>query len=241
MEVHHHSHTALKNWTHYLWEFLMLFLAVFCGFLAENQREHLIEKQREKKFISRLLSDLSEDTGFYRKRIADLERFQKKTDAFVNVMTASVKPTDYQVVSAFVPMLYSYDVQVTTATYDQMKSSGSLRYIHDDGITDALQKYYGILIPRTLGSPVEAYAFFMQSIAPYVTKHFKTQDMIINADTLEKKTQVIFNRTPESDQELNNLIVMYGDIENKLIGMLKPAMKKAQEIIEMIKHEYHLK
>ena len=76
MEVHHHSHTALKNWTHYLWEFLMLFLAVFCGFLAENQREHLIEKQREKKFISRLLSDLSEDTGFYRKRIADLERFQ---------------------------------------------------------------------------------------------------------------------------------------------------------------------
>jgi hypothetical protein len=30
MEVHAHAHTARKKWTHYLWEFLMLFLAVFC-------------------------------------------------------------------------------------------------------------------------------------------------------------------------------------------------------------------
>ena len=58
MEVHHHAHTARKKWTHYFWEFLMLFLAVFCGFLAENQREHMIEHQREKKFIYSLASDL---------------------------------------------------------------------------------------------------------------------------------------------------------------------------------------
>ena len=51
MEVHHHSHTARKKWTHYLWEFLMLFLAVFCGFLAEYQLEHKIEKDREKQYI----------------------------------------------------------------------------------------------------------------------------------------------------------------------------------------------
>ena len=27
MEVHAHTHTARKKWTHYFWEFLMLFLA----------------------------------------------------------------------------------------------------------------------------------------------------------------------------------------------------------------------
>ena len=36
MEVHSHTHSPRKKWTHYFWEFLMLFLAVFCGFLAEN-------------------------------------------------------------------------------------------------------------------------------------------------------------------------------------------------------------
>jgi len=45
MEVHTHTHTARKKWTHYLWEFLMLFLAVFAGFLAEDQREHIVEHQ----------------------------------------------------------------------------------------------------------------------------------------------------------------------------------------------------
>ena len=81
MEVHHHAHTARKKWTHYFWEFLMLFLAVFCGFLAENQREHYIEKQREKKFARRLLSDLREDSAFYQRRLKNLEEAGKKNKA----------------------------------------------------------------------------------------------------------------------------------------------------------------
>ena len=52
MEVHAHTHTARKKWTHYLWEFLMLFLAVFCGFLAEYQLEHKIEKEKGMQYIS---------------------------------------------------------------------------------------------------------------------------------------------------------------------------------------------
>ena len=38
MEVHHHTHPdshrghEKKSWKSYFWEFLMLFLAVFCGF-----------------------------------------------------------------------------------------------------------------------------------------------------------------------------------------------------------------
>ncbi len=30
MEVHAHTHSPRRKWTHYFWEFLMLFLAVFC-------------------------------------------------------------------------------------------------------------------------------------------------------------------------------------------------------------------
>ena len=62
MEVHAHAHTARKKWTHYFWEFLMLFLAVFCGFLAEYQLEHKIEKTREKQLCPSLVEDLKNDT-----------------------------------------------------------------------------------------------------------------------------------------------------------------------------------
>ncbi len=38
--AHHLHHAPGKRIWHYFYEFLMLFLAVFCGFLAENFREH---------------------------------------------------------------------------------------------------------------------------------------------------------------------------------------------------------
>ena len=63
MEVHSHTHSPRKKWTHYFWEFLMLFLAVFCGFLAENFREHKIEKERAEQYIFSFCSDLKRDTA----------------------------------------------------------------------------------------------------------------------------------------------------------------------------------
>src|ERR1700737_4759093 len=53
MEIHKHLHhvTHKKKWDEYILEFLMLFLAVFLGFLTENFREHEIEKERAKQYI----------------------------------------------------------------------------------------------------------------------------------------------------------------------------------------------
>ena len=70
MEVHPHTHTdpahggtSRKRFKHYLWEFLMLFLAVFCGFLAENFREHQVEKARERQYMQSMIQDLQSDTS----------------------------------------------------------------------------------------------------------------------------------------------------------------------------------
>ena len=51
MEVHAHTHTARKKWTHYFWEFLMLFFAVFCGFLAEKAT-NIIELLKKEYHLS---------------------------------------------------------------------------------------------------------------------------------------------------------------------------------------------
>src|SRR6059058_2997316 len=64
MEVHHHTHhDGKKNWKAYLWEFLMLFLAVFCGFMAENYRETLVNKEKEHHYIQNMVADLKADTA----------------------------------------------------------------------------------------------------------------------------------------------------------------------------------
>ena len=84
MEVHTHSHTERKKWTHYLWEFLMLFLAVFCGFLAEYQLEHMIERQREKDYIRLLIEDLQTDTTILHTEMPKLKQTVKGLDTLID-------------------------------------------------------------------------------------------------------------------------------------------------------------
>ncbi len=64
METHspHVHHNSGKKFSHYFYEFLMLFLAVFCGFLAENIRENSVERHREKEYILSMIEDLKTDT-----------------------------------------------------------------------------------------------------------------------------------------------------------------------------------
>jgi hypothetical protein len=64
MEVHKHPHhiTHKKKWGEYLLEFLMLFLAVFLGFIAENFRERAVEGKKEKEYIKSIVEDLKTDS-----------------------------------------------------------------------------------------------------------------------------------------------------------------------------------
>jgi hypothetical protein len=60
MEVHAHTHTARKKWTHYFWEFIMLFLAVSCGQLWYNHLDSALHIP-----IERLRDINTQDTFLY--------------------------------------------------------------------------------------------------------------------------------------------------------------------------------
>jgi len=94
MEVHAHTHTPRKKWTHYFWEFLMLFLAVFAGFLAENQREHIVEHGREKQYMQSLYSDVKKDTAFYNDFSVYLSNIYKRLDSVQNMANLRQYITD---------------------------------------------------------------------------------------------------------------------------------------------------
>src|SRR5436190_20694863 len=65
METHaHHLHKAPGHgWKHYIFEFIMLFFAVFCGFLAENFREQQVDKKRATEYVNSFYNDLKTDTA----------------------------------------------------------------------------------------------------------------------------------------------------------------------------------
>ena len=240
MEVHKHPHhvTHKKKWGEYLLEFLMLFLAVFLGFIAENQREHIVEHEREKKFARRLLSDLQQDSLFFETRIKLLEERQKAHKRFLKIMTNPVRATDSAVMREFVPLLTGTSNDFTTATYNQMKTSGSLRYIDNDNLTTLLQKYYDVLLARTSRDSDGADKFFADYIISYMTKHFRFQDFKPNdGSSLHIK---LLNRSVESDQELINIMGVWAANCDTQLDLQRPAQKQMLELINLIKKEYHL-
>jgi hypothetical protein len=129
MEVHAHTHTARKKWTHYIWEFLMLFLAVFAGFLAENQREHIIEKKRAHQFLQSMLLDVRTNIKNLDSLIGQDEVYIKNYDTLTDWLLRDSATIDRAAFAKKMGAVWMRNFLVRKETYEQMKSSGSLRYV----------------------------------------------------------------------------------------------------------------
>src|SRR5687768_11471163 len=126
MEVHAHSHTARKKWTHYFWEFLMLFLAVFCGFLAEYQLEHKIEKDREIQFIKLLITDLADDKANLHSVILLENRGLQMLDTLISLLNnpAAAKEQGDQLYYVARVGPRGMPFSNNNRTFDQLRNSG---------------------------------------------------------------------------------------------------------------------
>ena len=129
MEVHSHTHTERKKWTHYFWEFLMLFLAVFAGFLAENKREHIVEKNRAHQFLQSMQLDVQDNIKHLDSLMQTDLVIIANHDSLVNWLLADSVTIDRAAFSRKMGAVWVRNFLVRKETYEQMKSSGSLRYV----------------------------------------------------------------------------------------------------------------
>lgn len=129
MEVHTHTHTPRKKWTHYFWEFLMLFLAVFAGFLAEYQLEHKIEKDRARQFLQSMLVDVQTNIKNLDSLLSQDRIIIANHDSLVNWLLKDSAAIDRAAFARYMGAVWIRNFLVRKETYDQMKSSGSLRYV----------------------------------------------------------------------------------------------------------------
>jgi len=134
MEVHKHPHhvTHKKKWGEYLLEFFMLFLAVFLGFVAENVREHMVEKDRAKQYAKSLISDLRNDTVMVNDHIQQITMNMNRIDSLCGYVYDKSLNQINNFDLIYKSSIGSYNPYTwNRATLEQIKSSGSLRYFND--------------------------------------------------------------------------------------------------------------
>ncbi|MEJ8817269.1 hypothetical protein [Lacibacter sp. H407] len=157
MEVHHHTHDPAaphhkKNWKSYFWEFLMLFLAVFCGFLAEYQLEHVIENSREKQFIRSYIEDLKTDTASINRNLAyQLSRKEQLDSMMLFLETQTIKGNESEFYYLGRVLIRTRRFQPSDRTITQLKNSGALRLIRNEQAADSIISYQK-LVETILGN-----------------------------------------------------------------------------------------
>jgi len=131
METHvHHPHKAPgKKWSHYLFDFFMLFLAIFAGFLAENFREHIVERKRAHQFLQSMLLDVKTNIVNLDSLIKQDRVIIANHDSLLNWLLTDSSTIDRAAFSRKMGAVWIRNFLVRRETYEQMKSSGSLRYV----------------------------------------------------------------------------------------------------------------
>ena len=249
MEVHAHTHTARKKWAHYFWEFLMLFLAVFCGFLAEYQLEHMIERQRENKFAASMLNDLQEDT-------VDINNDQRWWTAQINRIDTILHELDQPDEKRNMLVLYRNvgylrrfnSFEYHDRTVEQLKNAGYFRLFKKKNVADSLMEY-DALVRRTLlhieeGSNNIYYTVNFSQHKFFDSRYFQTYSFSFDLDSLNKVRPEVFVIRAGYEKELfeyaNNLRFYKGNAILRL-GIMRNLSKKGLALMNLLIEEYHLK
>jgi hypothetical protein len=145
MEVHHHPdlHHKKKNFKEYFLEFLMIFLAVTMGFIAENIREKITEHHRAKTYAAEMVNDLVSDTIQLRRYINYMTNADHNVDTLFQLLSAH-EPKEIPSGKLYWYGLFagaSESFVPNDATFQQMKSSGSLSYFTHSSIAKKVAEY----------------------------------------------------------------------------------------------------
>jgi hypothetical protein len=245
MEVHAHTHTERKKWTHYLWEFFMLFLAVTAGFFVENQREHMVEHRREKEFMVSLIKDLESDTAqFSRIRLYRLDRLRNIDSTiifFLDHPGVSVPASGYTLAAKLFGHMSFFQ---SSGTLDQLKTSEGLRLIRKRNVVDSIESYDQQI--KRLATRDIYEVNFMVDETKVLQNLFDGRELLrLYADTtFDRKPSTPFTPVKIDGQYVNEYLngLKTFQLVVKLDMDLQTTIKiKAALLIDLIKKEYRLK
>lgn len=242
MEVHAHTHTERKRFKHYLWEFLMLFLAVFCGFLAENLREHKVEKQRGIQYIRSFTEDLKTDTVFFRTLI---NTYREKNEALSTLYSVydSIKKgfdCDKGLFKIIIHSLNFPDLVYTDRTMQQLKNAGGLRLL-PSADADSITSYDNLIRIYQKSETTS----FQESQTAIRNLLYSLVNFSITKDSLPPGTPgappLLFSKDKELINRYFNQLLLYSDGSTQNEQDLIVILHKAISLIEYFNKKYHLK
>ena len=221
----------------------MLFLAVFCGFLAEYQLEHKIEKEREGIYIASMIEDLKKDTASLAVTIGGYEEMDKRLDTALGLYSSLVKGYNH---ALWRNLPYGFpDFIKSNKTMQQLLYAGGLRLIKNrkssDGIIEYDLQYDDLNID-------------INSLRVILYECMESRRELLDVAALEedkKKVSIANLISSKKNYLLRTDLPFLGKYNNEIrmfksvCGMVKrkqeKMLDKAVDLIQVLEKEYRLK
>ena len=120
----------------------MIFLAVCMGFIAENIREHIVEAKTAHRVLESYRNDLLLNAKKFETYDSNFTAILPVYDSIVSIFYERRENKELPKLSKMMMQgQRNTVVTINTGAYQQMVSSGSMRYINNWPLMDSIAKY----------------------------------------------------------------------------------------------------
>ena len=217
----------------YLFEFIMLFLAITGGFFTENLRETNADRRVEKEYIGSLVNDIKSDTANIQ-RI--LKKNQKQIAAIDSLLDILSKRIPDNKLKKFYTLTFKYlnnyeGFNPRDITITQLKNSGGLRLIEKKSVSDSIVIYYSTI----------QYFRDLNVKANYqsVDDVMKLEMVFMDFNAIENNNWKLKDRT--KIKEFRNRAIVFRYAINWDNQWLKEVYIKGSSLLKYLNKEYRIK
>lgn len=241
-----------RNLISYFKEFLMLFLAVFCGFLAENYRDNQSEIAYAKEYAKTLIKDLENDT------IMINDVIEQKT-VIINFIDSISETIHQGIPGNMVKGSFYYQAQMVSfsptavwndATLIQVTQSGNLRFFKNAELVNKISAYYsrqGYISGLIDSDKIKRNTTLEIKSRILNNYHYKPFSSLLPSRKNEIADSLMHGLMPLQNSDKDLLNEFANSLENRkfyftlVISETYPMIKsQAHELILLLKKEYNI-
>lgn len=239
------SKAKKRSWKRYFLEFLMLFLAVSLGFMADNFREKISDKNKEKDYIRSMIEDAAED------RVNIKQVIQVNVERISALDSLLLKCFDFKGTERETFELNQYFLQVimhpeffapAELTMQQLKNAGGMRLIKSKNSINAIIRYDSKL--KKIANQQLYYENYQNKAIDKATKIFNIQRLlyVIRNPNIDIKSNYfeLLDDDKLALEIFGNSVAMYKGIIEYYVVLLHEMDKHGEILIQTLEREYKL-
>jgi hypothetical protein len=237
-----------QNWFAVAIEFVIVVLGVVIGFQVNAWNEYRIDRERERDYLERLLSDIEESVDRFEGAIAFRREVRSIGLRSLDYVSGDLQPSsDFALVHDFFQASQAGGANVVNATYSELLSRGELGLITDQALREALNRFYSFGQLEALAEEYPPYRESIRGIIP-----IRLQDHIWSScyEVAPGEAQTLSECAPPdippsrdlierllTDQELHEELRYWVSNQNTALYILQARLALATELRDRVAAE----